>query len=67
MKKRAYLVGHYQYNTMRRPATAAVRHEDVDCLPPTMFEVVTIWAANKREAVRLFRQAPQYCSHGPQS
>jgi len=60
---RVYLVGHYQYVKMRRPATACVRREAIDALPPTMFEIVQVRARTKREAIRLFREAPQYCTH----
>ena len=61
--ERIYIVGHYQYREMRRPATACERLEDVDALPCTMLEIVHIRARNKREAIRIFREHPQYCTH----
>lgn len=64
MVLRTYLVGHYKYNDQRRLVTACVRREDVDSLPPTMYEVVWVHAANKRDAIKLFRANPQYCNHG---
>lgn len=54
-----YLIGHYQYNDMKRPRVTCVRitttqAEAVDSLPPTMFEIHLIEAANKRDAIRVF-------------
>lgn len=48
---RRYIVGHYLYREMSRPATTAARAENVDSLPPTMLDCMeTVYAPNARLA-----------------
>ena len=62
MSLRTYLVGHYQYNDMKRPKIAVVDVRSKDTLPPTMLAcMLQLVAPNKREAVRRWRLSPHGC------